>query len=119
MDLENGEGPDFVYIGRSWDYLSAFDRDAPTDVCAVWELVGVPEHIACGLCAMWSGLSRVLELGGDVSTQRVSSPGSLPQGDPAAIIGVCTVLLLPTLRIRGNDSASVVGIFADDRMPSR
>eukprot|EP00969_Alexandrium_andersonii_P366369 15468354-Alexandrium_andersonii.AAC.1 len=31
------------------------------------------------------------------------------------MIGMCTVLLLPTLRIRERDSASVIGIFADDR----
>eukprot|EP00969_Alexandrium_andersonii_P366484 15468645-Alexandrium_andersonii.AAC.1 len=40
MDLENGEGPDLVYVGRSWGYSSAFDGVAPTDVCAVWELFG-------------------------------------------------------------------------------
>eukprot|EP00969_Alexandrium_andersonii_P153110 6770615-Alexandrium_andersonii.AAC.1 len=43
------------------------------------------------------------------------SEGSIPQGDPVAMLGMATVLLFPTLRIQAMDGGLRLSVYADDR----
>eukprot|EP00969_Alexandrium_andersonii_P323521 14294175-Alexandrium_andersonii.AAC.1 len=45
----------------------------------------------------------------------VSSPGSTPQGDPLAMLGMLTILLAPARRISADYPTTTLSLFADDR----
>eukprot|EP00969_Alexandrium_andersonii_P289928 12815079-Alexandrium_andersonii.AAC.1 len=64
---------------------------------------------------MWSSIERILEFAGDVADRSVRSPGSLPQGCPAAVIGMSTILLFPTTRILNKIPRALIAVYADDR----
>eukprot|EP00969_Alexandrium_andersonii_P271886 12016327-Alexandrium_andersonii.AAC.1 len=60
-------------------------------------------------------MERFLEFGGEVHPAPVSSPGSTPQGDPLAMLGMLTILLAPARRISAEYPTTTLSLFADDR----
>ena len=100
---------------KSWDYASAFDRASPRVVCEVWSRLGVPARITNSIEAIWTKQERWVEVGPLLSPRTVLVEDSLPQGDPAAMLGMATMLMGPLRRQAALHPRATFCTFADDR----
>ena len=105
---------DTVYL-TSWDFKAAFDTVAPSLVGTIWRRLGVPERVVGSIMALWQNQKRYIEINGMVSEEAVFVRKSMPQGCPAAMLGMATVLAPVILRVAREAPGTVLAVFADDR----
>ncbi|CAK0794339.1 unnamed protein product, partial [Prorocentrum cordatum] len=101
--------------GSSWDFESAFDRTDPVIVGRIWKECGVPHGIVDGIVDIWCNQERWIESAGLVASEPIAVPRSLPQGDPASMLGMATVLMPPTRRMKRRVATATCCVYADDR----
>ncbi|CAK0903955.1 unnamed protein product, partial [Prorocentrum cordatum] len=101
--------------GSSWDFESAFDRTDPVIVGRIWKECGVPHGIVDGIVDIWCNQERWIESAGLVASEPIAVSRSLPQGDPASMLGMATVLMPPTRRMKRRVATATCCVYADDR----
>ena len=96
-------------------YISAFDRVSPEIVIAIWRMLDVPGSVLRSIEELWTEQKRYTEFAGHVAYQQVDVHASLPQGDPASMLALVTLLLAPTLLIMEEVPTLQITSYADDR----
>ena len=97
------------------DLAKAFDWVDPSELCSMFEFLGMPQQMVGCLRALWSSQRRWLTWRTAVSEQPCWAGSSLPQGDPMSPLGMLAYLSCVARDLSRTAPTVRASFFVDDR----